>query len=89
MLSNIIEKIFKPKKSNFNEEALNHIWPPKGTGFPFTEFGKELLQKCTMVQKPDANEVDIANFIEQSLRFPVKVRVTPTNKYIAFYSVRA
>ncbi|XP_017470032.1 PREDICTED: uncharacterized protein LOC108361785 isoform X1 [Rhagoletis zephyria] len=72
MLSNIIEKIFKPKKSNFNEEALNQIWPPRGTGLSITEFGKELLQKCTIVPKPNASEVKISDFIEQSLRFPLK-----------------
>ncbi|XP_054728954.1 uncharacterized protein LOC129237973 [Anastrepha obliqua] len=72
MFLNIIKKLFKSSERNFDDDALNEFWPTVDGGFPLTEFGRKLLQKCTQVQKPEASAVDIDSFMDQSLSFPLK-----------------
>ncbi|XP_053951692.1 uncharacterized protein LOC128859042 [Anastrepha ludens] len=50
----------------------NTIWPKDNTAVRLTEFGKQILQNCTKVHKPNASQIDIERFMENSAGFPLE-----------------
>uniref|UniRef100_A0A034WC84 Uncharacterized protein n=1 Tax=Bactrocera dorsalis TaxID=27457 RepID=A0A034WC84_BACDO len=53
-------------------EDYNVIWPPNNSAIKLTTFGRQLLQKCAIVNKPDGGKISIESFMVQSNDFPLQ-----------------
>ncbi|XP_013114319.2 uncharacterized protein LOC106092102 isoform X1 [Stomoxys calcitrans] len=57
--------------STFGPE-FDKVWPEASTALQLTEFGKEILEQCASVEKPQQNVLDIEKFKRKSSRFPLE-----------------
>ncbi|XP_065364599.1 uncharacterized protein LOC135957734 [Calliphora vicina] len=57
--------------SEFGHEFDNN-WPSSEFVKNLTNFAQDLLQKCLVIEKPKAQQVDIQEFIQKSNEFPIK-----------------
>uniref|UniRef100_A0A0K8V8T2 Uncharacterized protein n=1 Tax=Bactrocera latifrons TaxID=174628 RepID=A0A0K8V8T2_BACLA len=71
-------------------EDYNVIWPQNNSAIKLTTFGRQLLQKCAIVNKPDADNISIESFMIQSNDFPLqfgtdtcRVMSQPTQRHTA------
>lgn len=52
---------------------FQEIWPEHGSDIKLTDFGKNLLQQCEIIVKPNANLIDLQEFMKKSSDFPIEV----------------
>ncbi|XP_005177357.2 uncharacterized protein LOC101890579 [Musca domestica] len=73
--------------SMFGKEFEND-WPPSGIDKNLTKFGQKLIEKCRSIEKPQAKNIEIEDFLEKSSNFPIdfpidscRIKSQPAERY--------